>query len=276
MLGVRRDAREGPRLEQLATWANLSSGIVWATDHGARVVNISIIGSSGGTTLYEAVRHAHARGVVVVASAGNNGDTALGYPAAYDEVVSVAGSDSADRRATWSTYGSWVDVAAPGCNQATTRSGGYGSFCGTSSAAPVVAGVAALLASHRPDASNAAIASALASTAVPVGAWVRWGRIDAAAALAALGSGSPPPTEPAPAPAPTTVTDTFSGSLTAKAPSRSFAVTSGAGALAADLSFTKAPSLTLTLRDASGAVVASSSGASVLHSPPRCWRAPAR
>jgi len=182
-------------------------------------------------------------------------------------VISVAGSDSSDNRYSWSSYGSWVDVAAPGCNQATTMSGGYGSFCGTSSATPVVAGVAALLASALPSASNTAIEAALSSTAVPVaGSWVQAGRVDAAAAIASL-AGSPAPTPdpaPAPAPVPAPVTETFSGSLSTKAPSRSFTFTSGAGTADLALSFTKTSTMALSATDGSKATVAGLSGPSVL------------
>jgi subtilisin family serine protease len=248
-----------------AFWSNLASGITWATDHGARVISMSIAGTSGGTTLSNAVQYAHDRGVVLVAAAGNAGNTTLQYPSAFGPVVSVAGSDSSDNRYGWSTYGSWVDVAAPGCNQATTSSGGYSNFCGTSSATPLVAGVAAILASARPSASNTAIETALSSTAVPVsGSWVRDGRIDAGAAVSALLGGAAPPPDPPPAPTPTTVTETFSASLTNKISTRTFTFTSGAGASDLSLSFTKASALTLSVKDATKATVANLSGPSVL------------
>ena len=255
-----------------ALWSNLASGITWATDHGARVISMSLAGTSGGTTLSNAVQYAHDRGVVLVAAAGNAGNTALEYPAAYGPVVSVAGSDSSDNRYSWSTYGSWVDVAAPGCNQATTMSGGYSSFCGTSSATPLVAGVAALLASARPSASNTAIEAALSSTALPVaGSWVHDGRIDAGAAVSALlGTAPPPPPppppppDPTPTPPPSTVSETFSASLSNKIFTRTFTFTSGAGASDLSLSFTKASALTLSVKDGANATVANLSGPSVL------------
>jgi subtilisin family serine protease len=228
---------------------------------------MSLAGTTGGTTLSNAVQYAHDRGVVLVAAAGNAGNTTLEYPAAFDPVISVGGSDASDNRYSWSNYGSWVDVAAPGCNQATTMSGGYASFCGTSSATPLVAGVAALLASANPAASNTTIEAALTSSAVPlVGSWVHYGRVDAAAALAALGAvAATPAPAPAPSPPSTTVSETFSASLSSKAPSRTFTFTSGAGTADLSLSFAKVPSLTLSAKDGTNAAVAAGSGPSVLH-----------
>jgi subtilisin family serine protease len=262
-----------------ATWSNLSSGIVWAVDHGAQVLSISITGTSGGTTLQNAVRYAVDRGAVVVAAAGNSGSTALGYPAAFEEVLSVAGSTSGDGRYSWSSHGSWVDAAAPGCNQTTTRSGGYSSFCGTSSATPLVAGIAGLLRSAVPGTTVAQVRSAITSTAVPVGSWVAHGRVDAAAALTAVGGVAPQPEpqpdpqpqpdpepepEPEPEPDPTPTTTTVTGALTNKISSRSHAIPVGAGSLAAVLDFTREPTLTLTLLDPSGRQVAQTTGATGL------------
>ena len=90
------------------------------------------------------------KGVVVVAAAGNAGRTAQFFPAADPHAVSVAATTVADQRYTWSNFGSWVRLAAPGCNVAPILGGGYGNFCGTSSAAPVVAGLVALELSAQP------------------------------------------------------------------------------------------------------------------------------
>ncbi len=116
------------------SWSTVANGITWASDRGAKIINMSLSGSSGSSTLLSAVRYAADRGVVLLGSAGNAGDTAVRYPAGYDEVLAVAGSDSSDNRYTWSTYGSWVEIAAPGCNPTAVLGGTYGSFCGTSSA----------------------------------------------------------------------------------------------------------------------------------------------
>ena len=92
-----------------------------------------------------AVAYAHARGVLVVAAAGNAGNGNATYPAAFPMVVSVAGSDDTYEPYPWSSdTGSWVMLVAPGCSMTTALGGGFASFWGTSAAAPVVAGLAAL------------------------------------------------------------------------------------------------------------------------------------
>ena len=164
-----------------ARWSDLAAGMQWAVDNGADVLSISLSGPSSSRTLQDAVKYAQRRGALVVASAGNTGDTAQRYPAAYDGVLAVAASDRNDARYGWSTWGSWVDVTAPGCNVTTTRDG-YGEFCGTSSATPLVAGAAALLVAN--GRTPAAAGQALTTSAVPQ-AYVAAGRIDVAAALTA-------------------------------------------------------------------------------------------
>ena len=172
------------------TIAQAASGITWAADHGARVINMSWGTTSDSSTLSSAINYAHSRGVVLVAAAGNYGTSGKVYPAAYSSVIGVAGTDGSDSLYSWSSYGSWVKVSAPGCNYTTGRSGWYGTFCGTSSAAPAVAGIAGLLVSQFPNATNTQIEQAIESSAVNVGSVVQYGRVDAAAALAAMGGGS--------------------------------------------------------------------------------------
>ena len=163
-----------------ARWSDLAAGMQWAADSGAQILSISLSGAAGSRTLADAVKYVQRRGSLVVASAGNTGDTLQRYPAAYDGVMAVAASDKNDARYGWSTSGSWVDVAAPGCNVTTAPGGGFGDFCGTSSSTPLVAGAAALLVAK--GSSPAAAGQALAATAVPV-SYVAAGRIDVAAAL---------------------------------------------------------------------------------------------
>jgi thermitase len=170
--------------------SSVASGITWATDHGARVISMSLGFSSSSSTLQSAVQYAHNHGVVIVAAAGNYGTTAQVYPAAYPEVLGVAGTDGNDQLYSWSSYGSWVKLAAPGCNFTTGTSGWYGTFCGTSSAAPALAGMAALAASYAPLASNTQIEQALESSASKIGSAVQYGRASAYGALLALGGGT--------------------------------------------------------------------------------------
>jgi subtilisin family serine protease len=91
--------------------------------------------------------------------------------------VSVAGSDPVDALYGWSTYGAWVSLVAPGCNPTTMPGSGYGEFCGTSSAAALVSGIAALARSAAPAASADGVSAALTGTST--------GLVDAAAALSA-------------------------------------------------------------------------------------------
>jgi thermitase len=127
-------------------WSWIAQGIIWAADNGAEIINMSLGGSSGSSTAKAAVDYAWDRGVVVVAAAGNYGNSAPCYPAYYANCIAVAGTDSLGRLAGWSDYGAWVDVAAPGVNIVSTLiNNGYGVMSGTSMASPHVAGLAALV-----------------------------------------------------------------------------------------------------------------------------------
>jgi subtilisin family serine protease len=242
------------------SYSTVASGITWATDHGARIINMSLGGASASSTLQSAVSYAWSKGALVIAAAGNNGTTALNYPAAYDPAIAVAGSDSRDGRYSWSSYGSWVELAAPGCDYTTARGGGYSTPCGTSFSSPMTAGIAGLLAAANPGASNVALRDALLATADPVGSWVSHGRVNAAKAVAAIGGSTAVPNPGTVEP----VTSTFSGNLSPKQTTRSYTVSAGGGAFSASLSFTRASNLTLTVRNAAGATVATASGPSVL------------
>jgi thermitase len=160
------------------TATGIAAGIRWAADHGANVINMSVVLSGPDADVAAAISYAHAKGVLVVAAAGNSGSGDATYPAAYPFVVSVAATDDADQLYPWSTHGSWVTLAAPGCTVTTTLGGGFGSFCGTSAAAPVVAGLAALgYAAGAP--SEADLEAALERTAKPLPGAVGSGRVDA-------------------------------------------------------------------------------------------------
>ncbi|GIE82239.1 hypothetical protein Aph02nite_81890 [Actinoplanes philippinensis] len=173
---------------------DIARGIVYATDHGADVINLSLGGPASSQILADAVTYAADHGVLVVASAGNDGVATPSYPAAYPAAVAVAGSTEADARQDWSNYGAdWADVAAPGVNVAQGRDGGIYWFAGTSSAAPMVSGVAALGLAARPAATAGQLRAAIETTATPVGNWVATGRIDAAKTVNAL-LDAPPPT----------------------------------------------------------------------------------
>jgi subtilisin family serine protease len=210
----------------------IAAGIVWATDHGAQVINLSLGGPGSSVELSNAMAYANTKGVIVVAAAGNAGGTTQFFPAADPHAVSVAATTNTDQRFTWSNFGSWVRLAAPGCNIATILGGGYGTFCGTSSATPLVAGLVALELSAQPAATAREAEEALARAAVPLPAFVQYGRIDAGKTLALL----------RPAGATSAV---FRGTLGSRVRSRAYKLDVGAGPFTAVLRFTGGKRLTL-------------------------------
>jgi subtilisin family serine protease len=170
-----------------ATWSTLASALTWATDQGAKIVNISIAGPSGSPILAQAVGYAQSKGVLVVGAAGNDKGIGPEYPAAYPGVISVAASDENDNLYDFSNHGASVMLAAPGCVATISRGNSYVGACGTSYAAPLVAGIAGLLESYAPTASLAQVTTALLTTADQVGnVDSQYGRVNAWRALKAL------------------------------------------------------------------------------------------
>ncbi len=168
---------------------NTAAAIDYAVDHGAAVVNASIYGPHSPPTLRDAIVRARAAGVLVVAAAGNEGTTQEQFPAAFPEAISV-GAAKGNTLAPYSSFGSWLEFAAPECAPVTAIGGGTDVGCATSVASPLVAGIVALLRAHAPYASADELEDALARTARPIPG-ARHGLIDAAAALAALGRPEP-------------------------------------------------------------------------------------
>jgi subtilisin family serine protease len=161
------------------TTSTIAAGIVRAVNGGARVLNLSV-GSTGSTeTMADAVRYGLDHGAVLVAAAGNDGLQDAMYPAAYPGVISVGASDESDRLYSWSNYGAKVLLAAPGCNTAPLFRSGRAYFCGTSSATPIVAGIAALALSANVNTTSREIERALERSAIRIQG-VRSGRVDAA------------------------------------------------------------------------------------------------
>jgi subtilisin family serine protease len=212
----------------------IAAGIVWAVDHGAKVINLSLGGPGASQELTNAIGYATGKGVVVVAAAGNSGTTTQFYPAADPRALSVAATTTADQRYSWSNYGSWVRVAAPGCNVAPVLGGGYGNFCGTSSATPLVTGLIALELSAQPSATPQQLEQAITSAARPLPDVVEYGRIDAGRTLGLL--------SPA-----TSAKAVFNGTLGPRiARERSYSLDVADGLVTAVLSFTGAKRLTLS------------------------------
>jgi thermitase len=143
--------------------ADVANCINWVASQGARVISMSL-GGGASTTLQNAVASAwnNGNGAVIVAAAGNDGDSTLNYPAAYAQVISVAATDSADAHASFSNANADVEIAAPGVNVlSTVRGGGYATLSGTSMATPHVSAVAGVLRQLFPSENAAAIRNRL-------------------------------------------------------------------------------------------------------------------
>lgn len=135
--------------------------IYFAVNKGAKVLNMSFSRPTSSLELKLALSYAAARGVIAVASAGNDGRATLVYPAAYDNVIGVASTDDDDTRSAFSNYGSkLVTLAAPGNGIITPYpGGGFAAASGTSFSTPFVAGAAALLVGLEPNATPAQVVS---------------------------------------------------------------------------------------------------------------------
>ncbi|MHB8573860.1 MAG: S8 family serine peptidase [Dehalococcoidia bacterium] len=154
--------------------ADLVTGMRWAIDHGAKVLNVSAsldCGAEEPSDLKAVLAYASAQGALVVASAGNDGGCPKGvYPAADPQVISVASTDMNDHPSAFSNFGPWVRIAAPGEHIVTLAPNNqYKSQNGTSFSAPEVSGLAALLFAV-PGATNASVRNWILSTCdVPAG-----------------------------------------------------------------------------------------------------------
>lgn len=177
------------------TWSGVASGIIYAADHGARVINLSLGAAVSSQTLENAVIYAQSKGVLVVAAAGNMGVDREFFPAALPGVFAVSATDARDRHWSLSNYGSYVDVAAPGYAIYSTYYeldnyyGGYTYMSGTSMASPFAAGLAGLLFSQDPKRTADEVAILIRSTVDRVGTsdevnYFGEGRINVARALA--------------------------------------------------------------------------------------------
>ena len=144
-------------------WAIISEGIVWASDHGADVISLSLGGGQYQEVLESAVNYSVANGSVTIAASGNINTNMDFYPASYDQCIAVGamspccerkqGVNSCDAEPGWgSTYGDQIDFVAPGVRIFATakRAGYWTDFNGTSSACPHVAGIAGLMLSKNP------------------------------------------------------------------------------------------------------------------------------
>jgi len=149
--------------------ADAANAIIYAADNGADVISNSWGGGSSSNTLQSAILHArNTMGSIVLFASGNDGDSAPHYPGANTGVVCVGASNSSDGRASFSNYGSWVDMCAPGTNiwsctdpSNPAHSSQYQAWDGTSMATPLAAGIAALIKSQYPSISVDALEARL-------------------------------------------------------------------------------------------------------------------
>ncbi len=186
------------------TYADEIEAIIYATDEGAKVINLSLGGTAYSRGEQVAVEYATRHGVVVVAAAGNDGREVYHWPSAHEAAIAVASTTASDTRSSFSNLGDFVDVAAPGSSIISVRmNGGYVNMSGTSMATPHVAGLAALVLGRNPSLSPVEVRGIIENTAVDLGAPGRdkafgHGRIDAFAAIQATEpyTGPLPPTTP--------------------------------------------------------------------------------
>lgn len=196
-------------LKVLAAWgggtvADIADAVRLAADRGAHILNLSLGGGGDSQLLREAIAYAHGKGVLIVAAAGNEGQSSVSYPARYPHVLAVGATNATDRKAGYSNYGAGLDLVAPGGEydpEDEARTGGIWqqtvdpetgtavlqSFQGTSMATPHVAGVAALIRAsgltHPDDIETVLLRSARAPGNDPDNAYGA-GHLDAARAIA--------------------------------------------------------------------------------------------
>jgi hypothetical protein len=176
-------------LSGMGYWSMIAQGLVYAADHGARVANVSFLGLSDSSTVRNAAQYMKNKGGLVIVSGGNTG--AQQNYAATTTMIPVSATDGNDARTSWSSYGNYIALAAPGAGiWSTTKGGGYGAVSGTSFSSPVTAGVVALMMAAKPTLFNTQIESLLYSTAVDLGTpgrdpYYGYGRVNAARAVQA-------------------------------------------------------------------------------------------
>jgi subtilisin family serine protease len=181
-----------------ADW--FAEGVINATDAGAKILSISLGGYGDSELMHDSLEYAYDAGVLIVAAAANDNSNIKPYPAGYSEVVAVAATDQNDRKASFSNWGDWIELSAPGVSVYSTMPtywvtlNGYGYsmnydyLSGTSMACPHVAGVAALVWSRFPSKSRDWVRLWLRSTSDDLGAhgfdvYYGYGRVNARRAV---------------------------------------------------------------------------------------------
>jgi subtilisin family serine protease len=180
-----------------AAYSHIAEAILYAADHGIRIINISIGGNGQSAALQSAVDYAWSKGALIFAPAMNYSVSTRYYPAACDHVIAVSATDSNDHLASFSNYGNWIALAAPGTGILTTANGGgYGYLSGTSFSSPIAAGVAALILAINPSLTNVQLVSLLERSADDIGdpgydTSFGWGRVNAFRAVAVASQEAP-------------------------------------------------------------------------------------
>ncbi|ASA23586.1 S8 family peptidase [Paenibacillus donghaensis] len=180
------------------TTYSVAEGIIWAADNGAKVINLSLGNYADSQFLHDAIKYAYDRDIVIVSAAGNDNTERPGYPAAYPEVLAVAATNASQQKASFSNYGDYIDVTAPGESIASTYPDSqYAALSGTSMASPHVAALAGLVRSLNPDLSNDEVVQLMRDNAVDLGTpghdkYYGWGQIDIYKTLQAAGGGEIP------------------------------------------------------------------------------------
>jgi subtilisin family serine protease len=184
-------------------WSTVAQGITYAADKGARVASISYWGLMASSAIQSASQYMKDRGGLVVVSAGNNG-TQENY-SATSTMIPVSATDQNDQLTSFSSYGSYVALAAPGVDIWTTSpGGGYAAGWGTSFSTPVTAGAVALIMAAKPGLTSTQVESILFKNATDLGpsgrdVYFGYGRVNADAAVrAAAGTSTPPADTTAP------------------------------------------------------------------------------
>ncbi|REK77390.1 S8 family peptidase [Paenibacillus paeoniae] len=173
---------------------SVAQGIIWAVDNGAKVINMSLGNYAQADFLHDAIKYAYERDVVLIAASGNDNTERPGYPAAYPEVFAVAATNNNKEKASFSNYGDYIDVAAPGDSIASTYPGSqYAALSGTSMASPHVAALAGLIRSANPALTNVEVMEIMRSSARDLGTsgkdiYFGYGEIDIVKALNAATS----------------------------------------------------------------------------------------
>ena len=178
----------------------IANGISNAVSLGARVINLSLGGLEASQTILLAVQQAYQQGAIIVAASGNDGSSLTMYPAGFSEVIAVGATNQYGSRASFSSYGSHLELAAPGQVIYSTLPGNaYEAWNGTSMACPHVAGLAGLILSYDSTLTNAEVRQIMNATAQDLGdsgrdAYFGYGRINALSALTQAASGETLPT----------------------------------------------------------------------------------